>query len=199
MLKRGPAKYKSFGLKELLLLIALRLEGPIGRYRLKEILDLSEHEGVVRLMLSKLQLRGWISAGKLGCSLTQVGRSHLKSLMARNGIVDVTHLNADPLNTGLHSALVHLRGYADRAVAVVKHRDAAVRVGAEGATIVVFRTGLLTIPNVYPDLRSEYPEITDMLIQSFHPTEGAVFIISFSGNKWKALEGALASAISLQR
>jgi predicted transcriptional regulator len=199
MLKKSPVKHRSFGLKELLLLIALKLEGPIGRYRLKEILDLSEHEGVVRLMLSRLQSSGWISAGKLGCSLTETGRSRLKRLMAKNGIVFVTHLNAGPLKTGLYSALVHLEGCADKAVAVVKHRDAAVRVGAEGATIVVFQNGILTVPNVYPDLCSEYPEIADMIIQSFHPSEGDVFIISFSDNKWKALEGALASAISLQK
>lgn len=35
--------------------VTLKLNGPIGRYRLKEMLSLSEQEGIVRLMRSDLK------------------------------------------------------------------------------------------------------------------------------------------------
>jgi len=41
-------------LRTLLLLLLLRKERMIGRYRLKEMLDMQRHEGVVRRMLEDL-------------------------------------------------------------------------------------------------------------------------------------------------
>jgi len=189
---------KGSSLKELLLLLALKLEGPIGRYRLKDILDLSEHEGIVRLMLSRLQSNGSISTSKIGCSLKKKGFSHLRDLLKNYCILDVKHLDVGSLTKAPHNAVAHIKAGANKAVSIVRHRDAAVRVGAEGATIVFFNNGILTVPNVYEDLLTTYPEIANLLIQSFHPEDGDAFIIGFSNNKWKALEGALAASISLQ-
>lgn len=58
-------------IKELLMLLVLSWEGPIGRYRLKHVIGLSEHEGLVKQMLADLQKQGYISARKSGCTLTE--------------------------------------------------------------------------------------------------------------------------------
>ena len=51
------------------MLLVLNRKGQMGRYRLKEVIGLSEHEGLVKQMLVGLQKQGCISASKLGCSI----------------------------------------------------------------------------------------------------------------------------------
>lgn len=75
---RGSKKKRS-DVKELLMLWILKRKSPIGRYRLKYMLGLSEHEGVVRQMLEEFQKQGYVSASRSGCVLTDRGKSFLEN------------------------------------------------------------------------------------------------------------------------
>ena len=73
--RKGKRKSRS-DVKELLMLLILDREGPIGRYRLKKFLGLSKHEGLVRQMLKELKIRGYILANKSGSVLTEIGKKN---------------------------------------------------------------------------------------------------------------------------
>ena len=193
MMPRGARRTRS-EIKELLMLLFLNFEGPIGRYRLKEMLGLSEREGVVKRMLSDLQRGGYVSSGRPGSKLTVKGERLLKQRLNSYSIADVKDLSLQPLETGPTSFVVHLRGKASAITSGVEERDAAVRAGAVGATVLTFRDGVLSVPTVYRDVSSKHPDLAEQIYQSFSLADGDALIIASAENRWRALEGALAAA-----
>ncbi|WP_455285292.1 DUF4443 domain-containing protein, partial [[Eubacterium] cellulosolvens] len=130
-------------MKEFLLLWSMKKEGILGRYRLYEILGLSE--GVTRGLLKRLSEKGFISAKRfVGGKLTAKGARHLASLLDKFDIADMQELDAGPLKQAAHSVVIHLRMKSTRIGSGVTQRDAAVRAGAAGATLIVCRKNRLT-------------------------------------------------------
>jgi len=184
-------------IKELLMLLLLKFEGPIGRYSLKEMLGLSEREGVVKSMLSVLQRGGYISSGRPGSKLTVKGEKLLEQRLKAQSIVDVKCLSLQSLETGPTSFIVHLRGRAEAIISGMNERDAAVRAGALGATVLTFKNGMLSVPTVYHNLSSKYPDLAKRIYESFSLADGDALIVASAENRWRALEGVLAAAKAL--
>jgi len=184
-------------IKELLMLLLLKFEGPIGRYSLKEMLGLSEREGVVKSMLSDLHRGGYISSGRPGSRLTVKGEKLLEQRLKAHSIIDVKHLSLQPLETGPTSFIVHLRGRAEAIISGMNERDAAVRAGALGATVLTFKNGMLSVPTVYNNLTSKYPDLAKRIYGSFSLADGDALIVASAENRWRALEGVLAAATAL--
>jgi len=193
MPRLGRRKVRS-ELKELLMLLTLKLAGPVGRYRLKKMLGLSEHEGLVRLMLADLRKGGYVSSGRRGSKLTVNGEGLLEQRLKAHDIVEFKDVNMKPLKTGRFSVGVHLLGKANAIQSCMKQRDVAVRAGATGATILTLEEGLLSIPTVYRNFSSEYPNLADRIHRLFNLADGDVLIIASAEDRWRALEGALAAA-----
>ena len=190
-----PGKRKSrLELKELLMLLLLKLEGPVGRYRLKHMLGMTEHEGVVKLMLADLRQTGHISSNKLGSKLTIKGENLLNQRLKNYSIVTIEDVNISPLEVGLVSVGIHLKGKTDTIKSGIEQRDATVRAGATGATILTYKDGVLGIPKVYPDISSKYPNLNDQIHRLFNLVNRDVLIITSATDRWRALEGALAAA-----
>jgi predicted transcriptional regulator len=179
--------------KHLLLLLALRRVGPVGRYRLKEILDLAEHEGVVRRMLEDLESKDFISTSKRGSILTQAGESYLKNTLEKCSIVKIAKLDMQRLGLR-NSYCIHIGDKADKIDSVLKHRDDAVRAGALGALILLFKKGKIEVPRVYSDLSTKDRSVADSIIEGFDLLDNDVLIIGFAADEWRALEGALGTA-----
>jgi len=184
-------------IKELLMLLFLNFGGPIGRYRLKEMLGLSDREGVVKRMLSDLQRSGYVSSGRPGSKLTVKGEKFLKQRLNAYSIADVKDLSLQPLETGPTSFIVHLRGRAEAIISGMNERDAAVRAGALGATVLTFKNGMLSVPTVYHNLSSKYPDLAKRIYESFSLADGDALIVASAENQWRALEGVLAAAKAL--
>jgi predicted transcriptional regulator len=184
--------------KHLLLLLALRKVGPVGRYRLKEILDLTEHEGIVRRMLKDLESKEHISTSKAGSKLTQAGESHLKKTLKDYSIMKIAKLDMQSLGLR-NSYCVHIRDQADKIGSVLKHRDDAVRAGALGAVVVLFKKGKIEVPRVYSDLSSKHQSVANSLIKKFDLLNKDVLIIGFADDEWRALEGALGTATKISK
>lgn len=191
--RRGRRRKRS-GLKELLLLLALKMEGSIGRYRLKGVLGLSEHEGLVRLMLAELKRGGYASASRSGCELTEEGERLLRGRLASYGIVGIGDVDLEALNVGPESVALHVRDRSIEASSLILMRDAAVRAGAAGGMVIKYSEGHLEVPSVYKDLSKEDSELTEGLLKRFDLSEGDMLIIGFSDDRWRALEGALSAA-----
>lgn len=195
--KTGKRKKRS-EIKFLLLLIMIRREGPIGRYRLKEMLDLSEREGLVRLMLSDLKHEGCIRTGKSGSELTGKGEALLGDLFKKYEILNVKEMNLKALGIGPQSFVIHLHGHKIPEP-VVELRDTAVKAGASGAVLLTYEKGALTVPTVYSDLALEHPELAEKILKNFDLSEGDILVVGFSNNRWRALEGCLAVIMFLSK
>jgi len=196
-IKRGKRKKRS-ELKVLLMLIILKLKGSIGRYRLKEMLDLSEQEGLVRLMLIDLKREDLIKTSKTGCELTPRGEEFLGDFLKKYGIVDIKEMNLEPLKIGPETFVLQIRGYSIPE-SITRLRDAAVRAGASGAVLITYEQGLLKVPTVYPSLENEHPKLAADLRETLNLSDGDVLMACFSRDKWRALEGGLSATMFLAK
>lgn len=181
-------------LKEALLLYALRYWGPMGRGRLKEVLELPE--GIVRGLLKKAQAKGWIKAERAGCSITETGKDALDEKIRSMRITYVSRVSGECLGIGPLCYGVLMKGAATRINKGIEQRDAAVRVGAKGAVSLVFRGGSLIIPGVCENVGLMMPEVVGAL-SAFNIQEGDLLIIAFADNHWRAIEGAFCAALSI--
>jgi len=195
MARAGRARKRSKR-KELLLLLSLHLAGPIGRYRLKEILGLDEHEGVVKLMLQELRRSRLVSASKQGCQLSEAGRRYLKERLREYGIRKFSWVDLGPLQKGDEAFCVQVAKCAQRVASGMEQRDIAVKGGADAALIITVKGGALTIPPDY-NLSTGSPSVAARLRKEFAPASDDVLIVGFSSDRWRAVEGALAASMSL--
>ncbi|MBS7658780.1 MAG: DUF4443 domain-containing protein [Candidatus Bathyarchaeia archaeon] len=180
-------------IKEILALIWIAKYGVLGRYRLKRLLDLTE--GVTRGLLKKLSDKNLVKAeGRKGFSLTGKGKETLKQKLNEFNIEDIKEMDVGALKTSGESMVVHLRNLEHNVYNGLEQRDAAVRVGANGATTLIFKNGVLSIP--FGSQKEQLSdELTQIFKEQFKLKNGDILIIGFGKDKAKALEGALAAAL----
>jgi len=185
-------------LKTLLLLLLLRRAGMIGRYRLKEMLDMQHHEGVVRRILEDLAKRQLVRPTRSGCALTELGGNVVDKLLPEKGVVNVEHLDLRGVSIGPESAVVQLR---NRRISgsILTLRDMAVKVGARGAVILTYKNGELGDPLAYRKLSARHPEVTWILEKSLKLLEDDIVVVGFADTYPRALEGALAVAFEIAK
>lgn len=194
---RGKRKKRS-EIKELLMLLILNREGPVGRYRLKDIIGLSEHEGLVKLMLADLQKQDYISASKSGCILTQNGKTLLEKRLKALHIVDIKPFDFPLLKAGPVSIGLHLQNMVGKIDSAIEIRDIAIRGGATGATIILFKEGKLSIPSVHPDFLSEHPNLAQKVRESFSLEDNDVVAIISAEDEWRGFEASITMVIALK-
>ncbi len=193
--KSGKRKQRP-ELKNLLLLLILNLEGEMGRYRLKNLLGLSDHEGIVKLMLNELSSEGYIEANRTGCRLTTSGEAFLQEMLRKYNITRIKNLDLNVLGLEGESFVLQINGqYPQR---LVELRDVAVRAGAGGMVLVYNEGGHLKIPAVCDNLDLERPAMSKRLRDLFDVSLSDMFMIGLAEDKWRALEGALAAAMKLK-
>lgn len=190
---RGKRKKRS-EIKELLMLLILDREGPVGRYRLKDIIGLSEHEGLVKLMLADLQKQDYISASKSGCILTQNGKTLLEKRLKALHIVDIKPFDFPLLKVGPVSIGLHLQNRADKIDSAMEIRDIAVRGGATGATIILFKEEKVSVPSVHQDFLSENPNLAKKIRESFNLEDNDVIVIVSTEDEWMGFEASITIA-----
>ncbi len=163
-------------------------EGELGRKRLSDKLGLGE--GSTRTILEQLKNRGLIKSTSTGHSLTKKGKKELDRKSEK-----CLFLDAGDLTVGERDAAVLVRAAATSVRWGIEQRDEAIKVGAEGATILVYKDGSLGTPG----LDMEVDETVEKeLLDYVHPEEGDVIVIGTSEEKSMAKMGALAAAEALE-
>ena len=190
--KLGPGRPPHF--IEAHLVRALRIigsKGPIGRASLAKALGLGE--GAARTLLKHLENRRFIEASRAGITLTQYGRRLLMDLSSL--ISDAIEVPHSSLTVGAFNMAVLSRNTANSIRAGLEQRDAAVKVGAQGATTLVFSHGRLTMPTVEEDVLQIAPEVREALMSKLKPEENDVIVIGSADDKLAAEYGAIAAAL----
>lgn len=193
---RGKRKTRST-IKQVLLLLIIQREGPIGRYRLKTLLEMSLHEGIVRHMLKEYQSTGIITSSRQGARLTARGQEHLQQLLRQYRILDIQQL-AIPLMSSHPTTLgIHLQDCANQITSAMEIRDIAVRGGATSATVVIFRDKALIIPAVDSTFVSDNPVFNRQIHDSFFLQPNDVIVLISADSYWRGLEAAIHVAAKL--
>lgn len=98
----------------------------------------------------------------------------------------------------MFDAVCQLRNVASKVKDGVKQRDEAIKVGAEGATTIIFEKNQLFIPpKPIEDLRKTNEAIYRMLTSHFNLQDGDVLIVGTASDPKKAMEATIASALTL--
>jgi DNA-binding MarR family transcriptional regulator len=187
----GPAS----SLTEVHFIKAIRALGEetAGRKVLSEKLSIGE--GAVRTLLKRLVKNRLVSISKSGCFLTDEGKllhAKLERLMPR-----ILPVQESSITTGEHNVGVLVKGVARRVKRGIEQRDAAVRAGATGAVIILFKHGRLSMPGITQDLAEDYPEAANQLMELFQPADNDVIIIGGACDEQAAGNGAIAATLTL--
>ncbi|MEM3698205.1 MAG: DUF4443 domain-containing protein [Candidatus Bathyarchaeia archaeon] len=187
----GPAP--TFSVLHVLRAIEAVSEKPVGRGKLAEELRIGE--GVARTIINRLKKAGLISTSRAGCQLTVKGLKlfdEYKKTLGKQAKLEEAKLMPTPFNSAILA-----KNCGDKVKSGIEQRDAAVRVGAKGATTIIFKDGRLIIPSVCDDLSKDYPKIAEELIALLHPEENDVIIVAGANTLELAEYGAAAAAWTL--
>ncbi|MDI6884411.1 MAG: DUF4443 domain-containing protein [Hadesarchaea archaeon] len=160
--------------------------GRVGRKQLTE--ELGVGEGSVRTILNQLKERELITSSRGGHALTAKGRRSLGKPF------ELIQVDVGGLTVGEVNVATIVRGAAAKVKRGIEQRDEAIKAGAAGATVLIFREGKLQFPGGFLKV-GKRP--TEVLMKSFNPREGDVIIIGSARDVVTAEAGAKAAARSL--
>jgi predicted transcriptional regulator len=188
-IQAGPLP--SFTEPHILLAILTLGKEELGRKGLAKNLGLGE--GVVRTLIDRLKKEGLIQIDRKGCKLSKKGKEVFTKITKI--IPNMVEINAGKLSSGKEDFALVVNNASKYLKLGIEERDAAVRLGAKGATTIIFKKGRFSIPGGSKDCARDYPdEIWDRLKVCFSLSDGDVIIISSGDDKFKAMYGALAAA-----
>lgn len=124
-------------------------------------------------------------------SLTPVGESLLNEL---NGVFKADDFPSMSITVGVANFGVVIKGAASKMKRGIEQRDAAIMVGAQGATSLVMQDGRLRMPGMEETFDAEIESIIHERMEIF---EGDVLIIGSSNDPFLAEIGAKSAALML--
>jgi predicted transcriptional regulator len=167
--------------------------GTLGRIRLSKELELGE--GATRTLLKHLKKEGLIEGSRRGTTFSEYGKKLFSNLTSKiSEVIEVpnSHLTVGPFNMA-----VLVRNAAHAVRSGVEQRDKAIKVGALGATTLIFSRSKLTMPSCEEDVFKGISFIYDMLLSKLNPKENDVIVIGSGENKKNAEIGAKMAALEL--
>jgi predicted transcriptional regulator len=176
-------------------LMVIETEGPIGRVKLSKTLALGE--GTMRTLIRHFENEGLVETSKAGITLTKSGKNIASSLKSR--ISEQIDVPRSSLTVGLYNVAVLVKNVAQAVKGGVEQRDAAIKMGASGATTLSYSHGKLRMPMVDEDVFRDSPIIREALVLKFKPLEGDVIIIGSADDRSTAQLAALAAALETIR
>jgi len=166
-------------------------QGPVGRSKLAKTLGLGE--GSIRTLIRHLEKEGLIEISREGLLLTSSGQSLVSSMMSN--LSKSIEIPRGSLTVGAFNMAILVRGAAGVVRTGLEQRDAAIMVGALGATTLIFSGGRMTMPSVNEDVFRDAPRIRGTLISQLKPQENDVIVIGSAPNRLTAEFGAIAAAL----
>jgi len=173
---------------------ALRIidsEGPVGRVKLSKTLGLSE--GAIRTLIKHLENEGLIEISRAGIALTNLGKKLISNLKSRIG--EAAEIPQSSLTVGPYNMAILVKNAANAIRGGLEQRDAAIKVGATGATTLIFSRGKLNMPKVEEDIFRNISAIRENLVSTLRPKENDVIIIGSAHDKLTAELGAIAATL----
>lgn len=158
----------------------------IGRKELAGLLGIGE--GSARKLLSHLEGKDWVSTTRQGIGLSTKGQK----LLAGIGIL-AKEVHAGNITVGDIDFALRLRGRASKVSNGIPQRDEAIKVGASGATTLVFRKNLEFCDGFGADRADR--RASRVLAKDLELEEGDVLIIGSSPSLELAMDGAFAAAV----
>ena len=143
-------------------------------------------EGTVKTLVKHLKMQGLIETSNRGTKLTAKGKSICEGLLS----VIPSEMSLPKCSVALsrfnYAVLVREFGFA---VGLgIEQRDAAMKMGATGATTLLFKDNKFVMPANSDDSLKREREVRRMIVEQLNPREGDVIIIGSADNNGKTAE-----------
>ena len=191
--EKAPGPALTFTLLHLIKALELMAEGPIGRGKLAKNLGIGE--GTVRTIIKRLKDSNIIEISREGCHLTSFGRKLWEKFKKK--VPKKVFLEKNEFSLAQYSVAVLVKGCGSKVRTGMKQRDAAIMVGADGATTMVVKDKKLIIPGISDNIAKDYPVAYKQIVKLLNPEQNDVVIVGTAETREKAEYGALAAALTL--
>ncbi len=179
-------------------LVLIDQEGPVGRRALAQSLQIND--GVTRGLLERLAEQGLVEVREgTGVKLSIQGRETLQKYLKQIAVRKIKKLDETELVPGKISVGVHLAKMYKPGITGVSQRDEAIKVGAEGTLTIAIVNGKLSIPPGNKKVAELSPREDARIRELFRLSENDLVIIGFGKDADRALSGALAAVLSLEK
>jgi predicted transcriptional regulator len=190
-IKIAPGKAPYFIEAHIVKALMIISRKPVGRVSLAKALGLGE--GSIRTLIKHLEKAGLIETSREGIVLTGSGQEFVSTVKSR--ISEIIEVPQSALTVGASNVAVLVRGAADSVKAGLEQRDAAIKVGAQGATTLIFSNGRLSMPSTNEDVFKKLPRMRDTIISRLKPKEDDIVVIGSAGDEPTAELGAIAATL----
>jgi hypothetical protein len=187
----GPSRMLSFDTVHVFKTLQLIEEnGHVSRDTLCKELELGE--GTVKTLISHLKAQKLIESTNAGTIMTRKGKSFFSEL--QSSMPFETSLSKCTITLGKHNYAVLLKQMRTAVGSGVEQRDAAIKMGASGATTLLYQNSKFVIPQTNYEALKDEDQLSKQLIDNLHPHEEDVVIIGTDNSSKKRAEFAAKNA-----
>lgn len=187
----APSRVLSFDMVHVFKTLQLIQEnGHVSREKLRE--DLGLGEGTIKTLVRHLKMRNLIESTNAGTTMTKKGNSFFSELLS--SIPSEISLSKCAITLGKFNYAVLVKQMSSMIKDGIAQRDAAIRMGASGATTLLFKDNKFLIPQTKFDSLKDEHQLSEQMIKNLHPQDGDVIIIGSDNYSRMKAEFAAKSA-----
>jgi hypothetical protein len=181
----APSRALSFDMVHVFKTLQLiKDKGHISREKLCKELELGE--GTVRTLIRHLKMHDLVESSNAGTTMTKKGNSFFSDLAS--SMPSETHLSRCNITLGKYNHAILLKQMSFAVKSGIEQRDAAIKVGASGATTLLFKDNRFLIPRSNYNALKDEEQLARQLIENLHPNEKDVIIIGTDNSSKKRAE-----------
>jgi hypothetical protein len=152
-------------------------------------------EGTIKTLVKHLKMQGFIETSNRGTKMTAKGKSICEGLLS--AIPAEMSLPKCSVSLSRFNYAVLVREFGFTVGLGIEQRDAAIKMGATGATTLLFKDNKFVMPANSNDSLKKEPGVRRMLVEKLNPREGDVIIIGSADSNEKTAELAAKNAALL--
>lgn len=176
----APSRTLSFDLVHVFKALQLMINNYASRALLVKELGLGE--GSVRTLIKHMKMYGLVETSKKGTKLTETGRSIYQEISSI--IINECELPSSSVTVGRFNYAILLKCFSKAIRFGVEQRDAAIKIGALGATTLIYKNKKFVMPTQTQDSSPDDP--IRSLLMNLKPNDGDVIIIGSANDKLSA-------------
>lgn len=169
----APSRLLSFGAVHVLVALQLMQQGHASRDALCRRLGLGG--GAAKTLVKHMKMRGLVETSNGGTRMTAKGRAVCQGIVS--AMPAEMALPRSQVALGRHNYAVLLKEFGFAVGSGIEQRDAAIRMGATGATTLLYREGRFVMPDSGHDPLRKEPGLRKELIEKLEPEDGDAVII----------------------
>ena len=187
----APSRVLSFDMVHVFKTLQLIEEnGHVSREMLCKELDLGE--GTIKTLIRHLKMQDLIESTNAGTKMTKKGNSFFSEILS--SMPFEISVSKCTLTLGKHNYAVLVKHMSSAIKSGIEQRDAAIKMGASGATTLLFKDNKFLIPKTHFDALQNEFQLSNQLRKTLHPEDGDVIIIGTDDHSEKKAEFAGKSA-----